>query len=50
MYNPESWHHMSHDEGTQLVIIHVERHWCPIVLNSVIQNPIKSTLVPWNFA
>ncbi|REK09941.1 MAG: isochorismatase family protein [Planctomycetota bacterium] len=29
MYNPRMAPYVPHDEGTQLVISHVERHWCP---------------------
>jgi nicotinamidase-related amidase len=33
MYNPKSRPFVSHDEGTSLVIEHIERHWCPSVLS-----------------
>jgi len=29
MYNPEDSPHVSHDAGTQLVIGHIEKYWCP---------------------
>ncbi len=29
MYNPRMAPYVPHDQGTQLVIAHVERHWCP---------------------
>ena len=29
MYNPRSWPHVDHFTGTDLVIEHVEKHWCP---------------------
>jgi len=29
MYNPEDPPHVSHDEGTQLVIEYIEKFWCP---------------------
>jgi nicotinamidase-related amidase len=32
MYNPKAKPFVSHDEGTQLVIEHIEKHWCPSVL------------------
>lgn len=32
MYNPKMPPFVSHDEGTQLVIQHIEKHWCPTVL------------------
>ena len=31
MYNPKKSPFVSHDEGTQLVIGYIERHWCPSV-------------------
>jgi nicotinamidase-related amidase len=31
MYNPRKAPFVPHDDGTQLVIRHVERHWCPTV-------------------
>ncbi len=34
MYNPASKPHVPHDEGTQLVIHHIERHWCPTILSN----------------
>jgi len=32
MYDPRDPPFVSHDRGTELVIEHVERHWCPTVL------------------
>ena len=29
MYNPKRAPYVSHDEGTRLVVEHIERHWCP---------------------
>jgi len=31
MYNPKSWPHVSHQEGTELIIRHIERHVCPSI-------------------
>ena len=31
MYNPKRAPYVSHDEGTELVVEHIERHWCPTV-------------------
>ncbi len=33
MYNPASWPHVPHEEGTQKVVAHIERHWCPTILS-----------------
>jgi len=34
MYNPKMPPYVSHDEGTELVIQHIEKHWCPSILSS----------------
>ena len=34
MYNPEKPPRVSHFAGTDLVIEHVERYWCPSILSS----------------
>src|SRR5262249_47386236 len=31
MYSPKKKPFVSHDEGTKLVIEHIEKHWCPTV-------------------
>jgi nicotinamidase-related amidase len=33
MYNPKKPPYVSHDEGTELVIQHIEKYWCPSVLS-----------------
>jgi nicotinamidase-related amidase len=33
MYNPRRPPHVSHERGTELVIEHIEKHWCPSVLS-----------------
>jgi nicotinamidase-related amidase len=33
MYDPRKAPFVSHDEGTALVIEHIEKHWCPTVLS-----------------
>jgi nicotinamidase-related amidase len=33
MYNPDRWPGVSHEQGTELVIQHIEQHWCPTVLS-----------------
>jgi nicotinamidase-related amidase len=33
MYNPERAPYVSHEEGTELVIQHIEKYWCPSVLS-----------------
>ena len=34
MYNPRMAPFVAHDKGTDLVVEHVERHWCPTVLSA----------------
>jgi len=34
MYNPEREPHVSHFTGTDLVVEHIERHWCPTITSS----------------
>ena len=36
MYNPRSWPHVSHNEGTALIISHIERHVCPTMTSDQI--------------
>lgn len=31
MYNPKSWPYVSHQEGTALILAHIERHVCPTI-------------------
>jgi nicotinamidase-related amidase len=33
MYNPKKKPFVSHDEGTELVVRHIEKYWCPSVLS-----------------
>jgi nicotinamidase-related amidase len=34
MYDPRSPPHVSHFEGTRLVIAHIEKHWCPTITSA----------------
>lgn len=36
MYNPEQRPHVSHFEGTRLMVEHVERYWCPSTTSAAI--------------
>jgi len=33
MYDPKDPPHVSHDEGTELVVRHIEKYWCPSLLS-----------------
>ena len=34
MYNPKKRPFVSHEEGTELVVQHIEKYWCPTVLSA----------------
>ena len=34
MYDPKDHPYVSHDEGTELVVKHIEKYWCPSILSS----------------
>jgi nicotinamidase-related amidase len=34
MYNPKKRPFVSHDRGTELVVEHIEKHWCPSILST----------------
>jgi len=34
MYNPKDRPYVSHDRGTELVVEHIERYWCPSTLSA----------------
>jgi len=34
MYNPKDRPYVSHDRGTELVVEHIERYWCPSLLST----------------
>lgn len=42
MYNPAMPPHVSHDEGTALVVRHIERYWCP----STTSDSLLKSLLP----
>jgi hypothetical protein len=33
MYDPRQRPWVTHDRGTELIVEHIERHWCPSVLS-----------------
>ena len=33
LYNPRQRPHVTHDEGTELVVQHIEKNWCPTTLS-----------------
>ena len=42
MYDPQAAPFVSHDRGTQLVIEHIERHWCPSALSTNLMAALNS--------
>ena len=43
MYDPRDRPFVSHEEGTELVIQHIERYWCPSILGRDITERAEST-------
>jgi type 1 glutamine amidotransferase/nicotinamidase-related amidase len=41
MYNPKSKPYVSHDEGTELVVRHIEKYWCPSLTSQDLLNGLK---------
>jgi nicotinamidase-related amidase len=41
MYDPKDRPFVSHQEGTQLVIEHIEKHWAPSILSSQLLDALK---------
>ncbi|HLH71921.1 MAG TPA: isochorismatase [Chloroflexota bacterium] len=41
MYNPARAPYVSHAEGTELVIEHIEKYWCPTVLSRDLQSALR---------
>ncbi len=42
MYDPAAPPHVSHGEGTELVIRHIEKYWCPTVLSGDLVRAIRA--------
>jgi nicotinamidase-related amidase len=41
MYNPKMAPYVSHDEGTELVIQHIEKHWSPTALSAALLRALR---------
>lgn len=46
MYDPRDYPHVSHTRGTQLVVEHIESHWCPSVLGKDLTKIIAGSADP----
>ena len=44
MYDPKQKPYVSHEQGTQLVIEHIEKYWCPSVLSADITAALRQRL------
>ena len=43
MYDPKDPPHVAHEAGTELVVQHIEKYWCP----STTREAVLATLSPW---
>ncbi len=41
MYDPQDAPHVGHDQGTALVVEHIEKHWCPSLLSADLSRAIR---------
>ncbi|MFN0169026.1 MAG: isochorismatase [Bryobacteraceae bacterium] len=41
MYSPKDYPYVSHEQGTNLVIEHIEKHWCPTVTSAEVLGALK---------
>lgn len=41
MYDPKDRPHVTHEQGTELVVQHIEKYWCPSVLSTDITSGAK---------
>jgi len=41
MYNPKARPYVSHDQGTELVIEHIEKYWAPTVLSEQLMQALR---------
>jgi hypothetical protein len=42
MYNPQKPPYVSHAAGTELVIQHIEKYWCPTVLSADLMRALSN--------
>ena len=43
MYDPREYPYVSHARGTELVIEHIEKYWCPSILGDDLTNVIPGS-------
>jgi len=44
MYNPKKAPFVSHEKGTELIIQHIEKYWCPSILSVDLARNGKSVI------
>jgi nicotinamidase-related amidase len=42
MYNPETRPFVKHEQGTELVVQHIEKYWCPSVLSEPLTRSLRA--------
>jgi nicotinamidase-related amidase len=42
MYNPETRPYVKHEQGTELVVQHIEKYWCPSVLSEPLTRALRA--------
>ncbi|HZT29834.1 MAG TPA: isochorismatase family protein [Bryobacteraceae bacterium] len=43
MYNPKDRPYVSHSQGTELVVEHIEKYWCPTTLSGEVMRALQKT-------
>lgn len=46
MYDPREWPYVSHTRGTELVIEHIEKYWCPSIVGADLTRVIRGSADP----
>jgi hypothetical protein len=46
MYDPRQPPYVSHARGTELVVEHIERYWCPSILGEDLTRVVPGTAGP----
>jgi nicotinamidase-related amidase len=41
MYNPQDRPRVSHDQGTELIVQHIEKYWCPSTLSAELKSALE---------
>ena len=41
MYNPQDRPRVSHEQGTELIVQHIEKYWCPSTLSGELKSALE---------